>query len=354
MREEPSGALLELLDRLELATAAEVRCPRPGTAARGDCRCSNRCGSTLAQARVLSSFQAAEINAGRGDRLAVGPFVVRRPLRSTGFAEVFEARAIQTRRDVRLIVARLTHPDIHSAERRLESLLAAFPHLAEAGIAAVHLARIESSEAHPRLWAASDPVEGITAAEWMIADGRLPPLVVLEIARQMAADLVGAGTIRTRSRRLEARRDWCFRLPGRARFPHPGIRAIVRPRRATAGRNCRPRPATGSRRNGLPRGPRRTRTASCSPVDACGGTCSPGDRRSRGATAWRSSRGRSGGADRGRLPLGARYAAAAGRGDRPMCVGNLGRRQFIRRLAVAAGALDPRWPRRPLIACIRA
>ena len=47
----------------------------------------------LAQARKLTPFQAAQINAGRGESLAVGPYVLAAPLPGTGsFAATYRAR----------------------------------------------------------------------------------------------------------------------------------------------------------------------------------------------------------------------------------------------------------------------
>ena len=56
----------------------------------------------LAQARVITPFQAAEINAGRGEALAVGPYVIARPLPSPGYAACYRAKSCRAGRDVRL------------------------------------------------------------------------------------------------------------------------------------------------------------------------------------------------------------------------------------------------------------
>ena len=83
MREEPSLPLLAMLGRLGLS-ANEVRAVR-GRArrlARGVPLFDTVWVNALAQARVLTAFQAAEINAGRSARLLVGPYVLVRPLRA--------------------------------------------------------------------------------------------------------------------------------------------------------------------------------------------------------------------------------------------------------------------------------
>ena len=50
----------------------------------------------LAQARVLTAFQASEINARRGELLRVGPYVLDRPLGSLQYAQSYAAHAVGT------------------------------------------------------------------------------------------------------------------------------------------------------------------------------------------------------------------------------------------------------------------
>ena len=92
MREEPSEELIELLGRLRLATGADLRAMH--TRVRGLARELPLFESVwidaLSQARVLTPFQAAEIHAGRGDSLQLGPYVLRRRLGSP----IFPPRAV--------------------------------------------------------------------------------------------------------------------------------------------------------------------------------------------------------------------------------------------------------------------
>ena len=58
----------------------------------------------LAQARRLSGYQAAEINAGRGEQLRVGPYIIWQPLQWPLYAGSFRRNAV-TGDWVRLVVA---------------------------------------------------------------------------------------------------------------------------------------------------------------------------------------------------------------------------------------------------------
>ena len=78
MREPPPPQLVALLERLGLATEAQVgrMAGRVRRLAGELPRFESVWVDALAQARVLTPFQAAEINAGRGERLRIGPFVL--------------------------------------------------------------------------------------------------------------------------------------------------------------------------------------------------------------------------------------------------------------------------------------
>ena len=88
MREDPPAELVELLERLRLASAADVR----GVYDRvrrlaGDLPLFQTVWvDALAQARKITPYQAAEIHGGRGAELAVGPFVICRRQQSLGYA----------------------------------------------------------------------------------------------------------------------------------------------------------------------------------------------------------------------------------------------------------------------------
>jgi hypothetical protein len=90
-----------------------------------------------------------------------------------------------------------------------------------------------------RLWAACGRVEGLSAAEWMIHNGRFPPEAVLEIARQMLPGLIALeeaaaahGDVRPESLLLAD--------DGRVVLLQPGLRAAVRPEEGYANADLPP------------------------------------------------------------------------------------------------------------------
>ena len=230
MSHSPSTELLALLARLGLAAPAEVHAVarRAKKLARGLPLFDSVWVDALAQAGTITPYQATEINAGRAERLVLGPYLLRRPVTCSPYADVFQAVERQTRREARLLVAWLTHVDRDSAESQLQALLSSAPRLAEAGVDHIETATLEACDPHVRLWAAADKIDGVNVADWMTAQGRLPPAVVLEIARQMVADL------RVLERFGLVHGDLCpasvlLSAQGRVHLPHPGVRPLVRP-----------------------------------------------------------------------------------------------------------------------------
>ena len=78
MAEQPPAALVATLEHLGLATADEIARmgPRVRRLARDLPRFESVWVDALSQARILTPFQAAELNAGRGPSLRVGPYVI--------------------------------------------------------------------------------------------------------------------------------------------------------------------------------------------------------------------------------------------------------------------------------------
>ncbi|HXT58719.1 MAG TPA: hypothetical protein VN699_08785, partial [Pirellulales bacterium] len=106
MRELPPKELVDLLARLGLARPDQVvsvrgRVRRLG---RGLPAFESVWVDALAQARLLTPFQAVEINAGRGAALEVGPYVLHQPLPAAGYARVFRAWEPKARQWARLTV----------------------------------------------------------------------------------------------------------------------------------------------------------------------------------------------------------------------------------------------------------
>lgn len=187
MRAEPSAELIGLLERLDLAGADRVRSLRGRVKrlARDLPLFESVWVDALQQQRILTPYQATQINAGRGESLAVGPYVLCRPAGSLGYGEVFLARRRRSRDLVRLTLLPPVpgrHPDVLQA---LETLV----HKAS-GLDTPSLAPVTEFGGDERnVWAVSRHVPGCTAADWMVSNGRFPPEAVLEIARHMLTGL---------------------------------------------------------------------------------------------------------------------------------------------------------------------
>lgn len=225
MREPPPRRLIELLERLGLASEAQVRqaSRRVHRLARELPLFESVWVDALAQSRAITAYQAQELKAGRGESLRVGPYVVDEPLRWPGYASAYLAHERHSRGPVHLIVvdrSSVPHGDVLGA---IEALAGKLQTIAIDGIAGTIAAGGEGS----LRWIASQPIKGRTAAEWMVHHGRFTPEVVLEIARQMVAALAAMekqglchGDISTHGMMLTA--------DGRIVLMQPGLRAILR------------------------------------------------------------------------------------------------------------------------------
>ena len=93
----PSVTLIELLDRLRLATPGQVQSVQPQVGRSAELpQFDSIWVDALAQRRILTPFQAARINAGRGDSLQVGPYVLRSELPGPGYAQRYSATRRRT------------------------------------------------------------------------------------------------------------------------------------------------------------------------------------------------------------------------------------------------------------------
>ncbi|REK17220.1 MAG: hypothetical protein DWQ37_07060 [Planctomycetota bacterium] len=187
MRFEPPPNLTALFVRLKLATPEQLASAAPRAARlAGDLPDFESVWvDALAQMRVLSPYQAAEINAGRGEALLVGPYVVVRPLAGAYYADCYAARHAQTGRQVRLYVVRANQTAADAPAEALAGLVAQSAPLAGTGLALVEDCGVRGK----LIWAATAPIEGTRAADWMVENGRLPPRAVLHAAREMTAML---------------------------------------------------------------------------------------------------------------------------------------------------------------------
>src|SRR5262245_37521271 len=93
MSDIPSSELGELLSRLHLAAPKQLRAvARRARRLAGELPLFDSVWiDALAQAGLLTPFQAAEINTGRGEQLLAGPYVIRRRIQRLGYADCFLA-----------------------------------------------------------------------------------------------------------------------------------------------------------------------------------------------------------------------------------------------------------------------
>ena len=190
MRAVPPQSLVDLLERLQLASPAQVRAVHRHAArlAKDLTLFESVWVDALVQARLLTPFQAGRINAGQGESLRVGPYLLQSRLNTSGFAQGYLARKINTRTTTRLIVLPVT--DTYG------NMVAGIERLIERtrplqGISYFVLPQSCGVDGG-QVWINAAAFAGQTLAHWLTRGGRLPPLVVLEIARQMVAALAVA------------------------------------------------------------------------------------------------------------------------------------------------------------------
>ncbi len=226
MHADPSPELIALLARLRLARPDEVRRVRGRVVrlAHDLPRFESVWVDALLQRRILTPYQAAEINGGRGEALAVGPYVLCRHAGSSGYAERFLARHRESRVPVCLTVAPLL-------EKRSSELLGGLDALVQKGRAVdvPSLAVVNDIGEEPRrVWAASRDVPGMTVAEWMVRNGRFPPEAVLEIARQMLEALAVLDSVGLVHGDLRPA-DIVLSGSGKVILLQPGVRQVLHP-----------------------------------------------------------------------------------------------------------------------------
>ncbi len=224
MRAGPPQELIALVERLKLATPSQV-CRlgrRARRLARGLPLFDSVWTDALVQARILTPFQAGEIASGRGDEIAIGPYVLCRRLPSPGYADCYVARETDSSELARLAVVH--HPPEGAAElsARLEALAAKSRSLNSEVLAPITRVGVDGD----RVWATGRHVAGRTAAEWTVRVGRLPPPLVLEIARQMVAGLLALEESGLCHADIGAR-GVILTEQGNVALPFPGLRGTI-------------------------------------------------------------------------------------------------------------------------------
>ncbi len=264
-----SRSLVELLARLQLATAAEVEGVRPLVARLGRelPNFDSLWVDGLAQARVLTPYQAAQINAGRGEALQVGPYLLRGELPGSAFARCYSAVHPERGAAVRLMLVERSEQPLDSLREGLTRLVEQSRLLEHPALPAVLDAGLDG----PRIWAVCPVTPGVTAARWIVENGRLPGAAVLSIARQMVAALAELERLELVHGDLSAG-GLLLADDGRIALPHAGVRPIVRPVEGYAYGDLAPRPMTRWRPSDCRRLRRQPSARKFTPAVACGGT----------------------------------------------------------------------------------
>ena len=223
---EPPPPLIALLGRLGLAGPTEVRKAEKYVRrlARDLPQFESVWIDALAQARLLTPFQAAQLNAGRGELLRVGPYLLCQPLAACPWIGSFLARHVDSGDTARLAVAEVTQEAAGQRLRELEGLVAAADRLPADYLAPI----LGAGRDGDRLWAASPWIDGRTAAQWLVHQGRFAPAAVLEIARAMTAGLAALEEIGLCHGDVAAQ-SLLLTTDGAVVLLQPGLRGILRP-----------------------------------------------------------------------------------------------------------------------------
>ncbi len=242
MADLPSTSLMQTLASLNLAGQRELAraAPRVRKLARGVPAFDSVWIDALAQCGAITAYQAAELHHHRGQRLRVGPYLIAARMSSYGCGtsylvyevppgsageaanEVSATRRAQ-RKPLRFVACDMNEADAQAALARLKPVLDAAPRLGTAAHVP-HRAGYDSG----RLWAVGRQVEGEVAANWLAEFGRFPPEAVLEIARQLAAQLAAlekAGLVHGEITAYQL----LIQRNGNVVLPMAGWRAAVRP-----------------------------------------------------------------------------------------------------------------------------
>jgi len=234
MRPVPPASLVERLQRLHLATPAQV--------ASAAARVRRLAGEllefesvwidALAQSKVITPWQASEFNAGRGDQLVCGSYVLTGRLGDPGFAECYLARHIESTDIARLYVC-------HRPQRPVGETLVELRALAARELPAELPAVLDCGTNGKSVWGVCRVVEGTSAHAWLAENGRMPPAAVLQIARAMVEQLAML------ERQGLVHGDLCpagmlIDGTGAVTLPAPGLRGIIRPQEGIGFAELRP------------------------------------------------------------------------------------------------------------------
>jgi serine/threonine protein kinase len=224
VKDSPPQPLVDLLSSLDLAGPDEVCAvaSRVRRLAGGLPLFESLWLDALAQTRVITTWQAVEIDGGRGPALQVGPFLLYERLLTLGYVNLYRARESEGGGFMRLAIAADgiepldAQPRLASLALKADELTTPLSPIVRHGLDG------------KRLWMASAWLTGRTARQWMLGHGRFPPATVREIARQTLQGLLACERAGVVHADLGLDQLW-FDGRGEVRLPEPGLRAALRP-----------------------------------------------------------------------------------------------------------------------------
>lgn len=231
MRDQPPADLVERAAAWHLVAPADWR--RAARHVRRLARDLPRFDSVwidaLVQARVLTPYQASEIQVGRAESLLCGPYVLCRPAVDLGYATSFVARHRESRQTACVAVVRSSPDTAAQIAERLAGVVEGCRGVELAGILLPGEAGLDGG----RAWCAAAIHEGRTAAAWLAQHGRFPVLAASEIGRQLLAAVARLESLGLAHGDLRACQVWLDRQ-GVVVLSWPGLRGAVRPQEGYA------------------------------------------------------------------------------------------------------------------------
>ena len=226
MQDAPSAPLAELLDDLKLAGEDDFRqVQKLAQRLAPDLPLFDSVWlDALVQARRITPFQAREIGGGRGTELIVGPYVLVRPATGPAYAKVYQAKLRDGDATVRLLVANLPTEPAGELNRELPRVVERSRRVEGAGLQSIFGMGCVKN----RLWCATEWRAGLTADQWILQQGRMPPRAVTDVARQMAATLARLEELQIVHGDVAAE-NLLITPDGQAVLLFPGIRRLLRP-----------------------------------------------------------------------------------------------------------------------------
>jgi serine/threonine-protein kinase len=226
MRPDPPADLIELVERLKLASADNVRGVYPLVQKlAGDLPLfSTLWVDALVVAKRLTPFQGMEINAGRGEHLQMGSYILVAPLLDVGYADYYRARHIESDRDVHLLIATCQQTESADAASQISSVAARLKSLHNRCVASPR----EAGTNGDQVWILLPADNATPLRELLLNVGRLTGGVVVEIARQMAVVLSDLETAEIIHGDISVASVW-LADDGCIQLRHAGVRGILRP-----------------------------------------------------------------------------------------------------------------------------